>query len=449
MFDPLEATLRQLAAVGGHELVLGLLAFAMPNGPTVRGVYESLRDELLDGLRSAMPVDAVVLPLHGAMIAEGYPDCEGDVIERVRRIVGPDIPIGIELDLHCHFTEKMRTQANVIVAYKEYPHTDLTDRLEEVWNLTIATAEKKIHPMTAVFDCRMTDLWHTTHEPMQSFVRRMQALEGRDGILSVSFGHGFPWGDVSEAGAKIWVVTDGDQVAAKRTAEMLGREIFEMRDKTRVQQTSLGVALDRLDSDQRAGLWVLADIADNAGGGASSDSTFILRELIERKMTNVALGGFWDLGAVQICREGGVGAKIALRVGGKCGPPSGTPVDLVVTVRAIDEAHYQTGLGGSRLPCGASTWVSTEDGIDIVLISLRGQVIGTDFFTRLGIDLTNKRAVVVKSSQHFREAFGPISKEVVYVDTPGLLRNDFENVPFAHRDANYWPRVADPWAVQV
>jgi microcystin degradation protein MlrC len=114
---------RQLAAEG-HETVESLLAFAQPLGRTVRSVYESLRDEILDDLRKAGPVDGVILVLHGAMVADGYDDCEGDVISRVRAIVGPKVPIGVSLDLHCHFTQKMLTEADAIICYKEYPHTD-------------------------------------------------------------------------------------------------------------------------------------------------------------------------------------------------------------------------------------------------------------------------------------------------------------------------------------
>jgi len=448
LFEPADHLLRQLAAQDGHQLVAGLWAFAQPYGPTLRSVYEQLRGELLAGLRASLPVHAVILPLHGAMVAEGYPDCEGDLIEHVRDIVGPAVPIGVELDLHCHFTERMRLHADVIVCYKEYPHTDINDRLAEVWALTVAAAERRIRPVTAVFDCRMSGLWHTTREPMVAFVQRMKDLEGQRGILSVSFGHGFPWGDVPEAGAKVWVVADGLQpgaeVRAQALAGELGRELFAMREANRGTQVSIDVALDRMLAAPSKKPFVLADVADNAGGGAASDATFILRRVLERGIGNVALGAFWDLGAVQICKDAGVGAVLQLRVGGKCGPTSGDPVDMRVTVRAVKSDHQQSGLAGSVQACGASVWVSTQDGIDLVLISVRTQVFGPELFTGLGIDLTSKRAIVVKSSQHFHALFADLASDVVYVDSPGLMRMDFENIPYQFRDLNYWPREARP-----
>jgi len=434
---------RRLAARDGHEVHFGLLAAAQPAGTTVQAAYETLRDQLLQRLQADLPVNAVLLVLHGAMVAEACADCEGDLIEHVRALVGPAVPIGVELDLHCHFTERMRRHADILIAYKEYPHTDMVERFEELWALTIATAQGRVRPVTAVHDCRMVGFWHTTREPMKSFVARMKALEARPSVLSVSFGHGFPWGDVPEAGAKVWVVTDSDEALGAQLARELGQEIWDMRHQTAARQSSIDQAMDRLASHEGDHPLVLADIADNAGGGAGSDATFILRALVQRGIGRVALGPFWDLGAIQMCCEAGVGAKLDLRVGGKLGPLSGDPVDLPVTVRAIVPDHWQSGLGGHPSPCGRSVWVSTQEGLDLVLVSIRQQAFGTELFTGLGIDLTTRRGIVVKSSQHFHAAYAPLSSEVLYVQTPGLLNTDFANIPYRHRSLDYWPRPRD------
>lgn len=446
--NPYAEVLKELAKADGHEVVSGLMVGAQPSGATVRSAYERMRDHIMDQLRAAMPVQAVMLPLHGAMVAEGYFDCEGDMIAHVRAIVGPEVAIGVELDLHCHFTEQLRQQADIVIAYKEYPHTDIIDRFRELWRLTLDCAAGAITPVTVVHDLRMMGFWHTTREPMASFVKRMMALEGRNGILSISFGHGFPYGDTPDTGAKVWVISDAahdpNGAHADLLARMLGQEIRDMRHLTGSSTTALDDAIELVARHAADKPVLLADIADNAGGGAASDSTFILHALASRTIGNVALGPFWDLGAIQICREAGVGATLDLRVGGKCGPPSGHPVDLKVTVRAIREDHSQSAMG-FVMQCGPSVWVNTQDGIDLVLISIRQQGYGTDLFTGLGIDLAVKRAIVVKSSQHFHDQFAPLASEVHYVDTPGLLRNDLENLPFVHCNPNYWPRVDDPW----
>ena len=435
--------LRQLLAAGGHELVESVSAWAQPLGRTVRAVYERLRDAVLADLAAAGPVDAVVLLLHGAMVADGYDDCEGDLIARVRALVGPQVPIGVELDLHCHYTALMHRSADVIVCYKEYPHIDGLLRLQELLPIVLGTAEGRLHPTSAVFDCKMVGKWHTTSEPMAGFVRRLQQVEQQPGVLSVSLGHGFPWADVAEGGAKLWVVTDNDPALAARLAEQLGRAFWDLREQTQVPMWPLDAALDHVQAAP-AGPLVLADVADNAGGGALSDSSFVLRALLQRGLGDVALGLVWDLGAVQVCAAAGVGARLDLRLGGKCGPGSGDPVDLPVVVRAVCDAHWQPGLAGERSPLGRSVWVQAANGVDIVVNSLRSQVLGPEAFTGLGIDLAGKRLVVVKSAQHFHARFAPLAREVLYVNTPGSMDQDFARLPYRVRPLDYWPRVAEP-----
>lgn len=436
--------LRELAEADGHEVVESLCTLAQPAGRTVRHVYEALRDEILADLRAALPVDAVQLMLHGAMAAEGYDDCEGDLAERIRAIVGPGVAIGLELDLHCHFTERMRRAADVNIAFKEYPHVDAEARGRELYRLLVDTAAGRVRPVTEVFDCKMVGLWHTTREPMRAFVARMQAVEREPGVLSVSLGHGFPWGDVPEAGAKLWVVTDGDPALARRRADELGREFWALREATRTDIVGIDAALAAAPAEGR-GPVVLADVADNPGGGASGDSSFILQRLVERGLGNAVVGLLWDLGAVQICKEAGVGAELDLRVGGKCGPASGWPVDLRVTVRAIVEDHSQNALG-VRERLGTCVWVEAAGGLHVVLSSVRTQSYGTDAFTGLGLTLEDKDLVVVKSTQHFHAQFAPLARAVLYVSTPGAMNFDFAAIPYRLRSLDYWPRVAQPHA---
>jgi microcystin degradation protein MlrC len=372
---------RKLAEADGHAVVDSVCAFAQPAGTTLRRVYEGLLADLLADLAAAMPVDVVLLKMHGAMVADGYDDCEGDTLARVRAIVGRDAVVGIELDLHCHLTELMREQADVIITYKEYPHVDVAARARELYAICIAAKEGRVRPVIAYYDCRMIMMWRTPVEPMAGFVRRMQALEGKDGILSVSFGHGFPWGDVADVGARIVVVADGDAAKAARVAEELGREVWRLRHEAWTAHDTIDAAIDAALAAP-AGPIVLADVADNAGGGAPSDSTPLLRRLVERGVTGVASGCYWDPMAVRFCFEAGVGACFDLRIGGKCGVASGLPIDLTVTVRALAEHHSQGGLAGGRADLGASAWVEA-DGIHLILNSERCQVFHPDAFTGL------------------------------------------------------------------
>lgn len=434
---------RGLGTRDGHAIAESICTFAQPGGTTVGAVYEELRDLLLADLRAAMPVDVVLLFLHGAMVAEGYDDCEGDTLARVREIVGQQAVIGAVLDLHCHLTETMRTAANILVTYKEYPHDDMAERAADVYRLSLQTAAGTIRPVMAYHDCRMVSMWRTPVAPMRGFVDRMSALEGRDGILSVSFGHGFPWGDVADVGAKMLVIADGGAAKAAALARRLGEEIWSQREAMATRHDSIDAAIDLALADGE-GPMVLADVADNAGGGAPSDNTAILRRLVQRGVQGAVSGCYWDPLAVQFCREAGEGATFMLRIGGKCGATSGEPVDLRVTVRRFADNHTQAGLSGGRAVFGPSAWVA-GDGIDLVLVSLRQQTFAPDAFTGLGLALADKRLVVVKSTQHFHAAFAPIARGIRYVAAPGAIPPDYAAIPFTKLTRPYWPRAADPW----
>ena len=440
--EPLHVWRRRTEELQG-TVTESIAAFAQPSGTTVRPVYESLRGELLADLRAAGEVDIVLLTMHGAMVAEGYDDCEGDILRRVRDLVGEDTIIGVELDLHCSITQEMTTHANVIVTFKEYPHIDGGLRAEELFSLCLAAHRGETQPVMQVFDCKMVNMWRTPEEPMRSLVAEMQALEGKDGVLSVSFAHGFPWGDVADASARVLVVADGDSDKAQQTARYFGDRLWSLREQTSQTLPDIDAALDKVEGATKGPI-VLADVADNAGGGAPSDSTFILERLIARNIRSALTGFYWDPLAVRFCAEAGEGATLTLRVGGKCGRSSGLPVDLDVTVRRIVDEASQS-FGDNQMPMGTAVWLSTEHGIDLVVNSRRTQVFHPNGFEQLGIDLSNYHCVVVKSTQHFYAGFDPIAAEIIYVAAPGAIPPDFANIPYEKFDAPFWPKVENPY----
>jgi microcystin degradation protein MlrC len=401
---------RRMAEERNHQVVEGLAAFAQPAGITVRNVYESLRQELLDGIAGAMPLDMVLINMHGAMVGDGYDDCEGDILARVREIVGPDVVIGAELDLHCSITDAMTSNADVLVTFKEYPHVDMNERAREVFDICLAKSQGDADPVIALYDCRMINMWRTPVEPTAGLVRRMQEQEGRDGILSVSFAHGFPWGDVADASAKVMVIADGDGARAAQVARQFGAEIWQMRDEAASTGVSIDEALD-LALAAPAGPVVLADVSDNAGGGAPSDSTFLLHAMLERNIENAVSGIYWDPVAVRFCREAGEGASFDLRIGGKCGVASGDPVDLRITVRGIIEDAWQY-FGNGKQRMGTAVWVE-GNGIDLILNTVRTQTFHPRAFEQFGIDLAAKQIIALKSTQHFYAGFAPVAKEVI------------------------------------
>ena len=427
---------RQVAVTEGWTLIEGLVAGAQPGGVTTRAVYENLRDELLEDLRRALPVQMVLLGLHGAMVADGYDDCEGDLLRRVREIAGPGVVIGAELDPHNHLTAEMTDNADLLIAFKEYPHTDIVERARELVTLASAAARGEVRPVHAVVDCEMIVTIHTTNEPGRSFVDRIAALEGRDGVLSISLTHGFPLGDVPDMGTKVLVYTDGDHAKADALAKSLANELIGLREKLAVPFLGIDDALDRALAAAKP--VVLADRADNPGSGSPGDSTFILRRMRERGIRNAAIGPMWDPLAVRIAFEAGVGARLPLRIGGKVGPASGDPLDLMCEVKALFPDMLMTGLSGAPTPVGDAALVAA-DGIEIVLITRRNQAMGTDVFTQLGCKLTSKDIIVVKSAQHFQASFAPIAKSVFHVEAPGAATPDLASLPFRKIKRPKWP----------
>ncbi len=428
---------RRRAAEFGWQVQQGLITSAPPGGITTRATYEALRDELLNDLQQALPVDMVLLSLHGAMVADGYDDCEGDILARVRQMVGPQAIIGAELDLHAHLTRQMVEQANVLVLFKEYPHTDILERAEELVDVCARALEQQVRPVPALVDCDMIVPIHTTREPGKRIVQHLQSFEGRNGVLTVSLAHGFATGDVPEMGTRVLVYTDGDAAGAQALARQLADELIAQRDTLQVPYRSIDEAIDEALAFN-GGPVVLADRPDNPGSGAPGDSTFVLRRLIERGVQNAALGPLWDPVAVRIAFDVQPGATLPMRIGGKIGPLSGDPVDALCTVKALVPDLIMTGLGNAPVPMGDAALVNVG-GVDVVLTTLRNQAMNTDLFSQLGCDITTKKIVVVKSAQHFHASFSKVAAHIIYVGGQGVATPEWHTLSYNKIKRPKWP----------
>ena len=431
---------RERAEVKGWNVAEGLCAFATPSGLTVKRTHETLRDEILDVLRAAMPVDAVLLSLHGAMVADGYDDCEEDLVHRIREIIGPDIPIGCELDLHCHISKQFCDDVTAFVIYKEYPHIDFAERAEEVWDIIEATLEGQIKPKISMFDCRMIGLYHTTREPMQGFVQGMRDLEGKDGVLSVSLGHGFPWANIPHVGTRVAVVTDDRQAVGDALAEKLGRELWELRNEITPPFIDLADAIVAAEGVSD-GPVVFGDIADNPGGGGSNDGVEILRELITQGVTRAALATIYDPKVVEEAIEVGVGNMLTTSLGAKTDDFHGQAMDVTGCVRSIWDGHFTYKGPMSR---GASASLGTcavldIGGILVIVSSKRIQSRDPEMFRAAGVDPMDQKILVVKSAVHFRAGFNPIAADIIIADAPGLTALNLSQFDFKRIQRPLYP----------
>jgi microcystin degradation protein MlrC len=420
----------------GADIFGAFQAGAEPSGPIVRKAYEALRDELLGQISDALPLDYVVLVLHGAMVADGYDDCEGDLLARIRHLAGASATVGATLDPHCHLTPKMIDTADLLLTYKEYPHFDMADRLNELVAKVIAIHEGRLSPVPSVCRVPVISLYATDREPMRSFVDRLFALEKKNGIISISVAHGFPWGDVPEMGTKVLVYADGGSKGAQ-LARALATELFDMRGATFPTLTSLNDAV-RI-AIQQPGLTVMGDLADNPGGGAPGDATFLLHTLVDNGATDVAFGALWDPVAVDFAMLAGVGVRVRLRVGGKASAASGSPLDVEGVVTAIREKFSVPIWDVGVQHYGNAVALRLERGIDLVLTTTRGQVYSPKVFEDIGIDVRSKHIAVVKSAYHFNREFGPIAARVMHVSSPGTLSMDFRTIPYLNIRRPIWP----------
>jgi microcystin degradation protein MlrC len=435
---------REVCAKEGFELIEGSASWADPAGLVARATYEEMRDTILDQLRAAMPVDGVVLGLHGAMVAQGYDDCEGDFLARVRDIVGPDILVCAELDPHSHLTEKRAAAADFFVYFKEFPHTDFVDRARDLWDIAVRALKGEIKPVMSIFDCRMIDVFPTSRQPMRGFVDNLFALEKSEpGLLSLSVVHGFMAGDVPEMGTKLVAITDNDPARGAALAEKLGRQLYAMRGTFMVPQLDEKQAVEAAIAAAK-GPVVIADVWDNPGGGTAGDATVILAEVMARNVTDIAVGTIWDPIAVQICFAAGEGAEIMLRFGAKSAPDTGSPIDRRVTVKKLVR-DAQMRFGESFAPFGDAAWIHF-DGVDVILNSTRAQSFDSSLFSALGVDPTSRKILLIKSTNHFYDSFSKIASEIIYCSAGKPYPNRPAETDYRKARKDIWPMVENPWS---
>ncbi|MFN8893721.1 MAG: M81 family metallopeptidase [Betaproteobacteria bacterium] len=414
------------ALEAGLPVAPSYFATCQPSAPLSASGWATLRDEMLTDLAGAGVIDRVFLFLHGAQCAQGTDDVEGELIAAIRAHVGPRVPIAVLLDLHANVSRQMLEHTDYLMACLEYPHTDYAARAREAYDLLERHVNKGLHPATAAVRVPVVGAYPTTLAPMRSYLARERELQGRPGVLSVSTCHGFWLSDVPDAGATILVTTDGDPAAAEGLALELAGRFAEAAVPTSEGLSARAAVQQALRLAAETGKpSVIADRCDNPGGGAAGDSTFILRELMATGADGLALAMIWDPMAVDFAHRAGTGARLALRLGGKVGPRSGDPVDVVAEVISVrDDARQAVFAQGEPLLELGSTARLRIGGVDVVVNTERQQVFDPRVFIAHGIDPSACRVMVVKSTTHFRNGFAPFAGAIIDCETPGSVTTD-------------------------
>jgi microcystin degradation protein MlrC len=432
----------------GWSLVHPVSANPNPSGIVTDDAFETVTGMVLDAVDKRGPIDGVLLHLHGAMVSESHEDAEGEFLARLRRRLGPEVPVVVTLDLHANVTQRMADNANALIAYRTYPHIDQYERAWQGAELLERAMQGEVRPKTVIARRAMLhglDWGRTQRGPMAELLARGNAIEERGEALTVSICAGFPLADIYDAGPSVTVTVDAGRpgMRGQAIAENFMDYAWETRDYTSVNMLSVAEAValaGRGEPGDRP--LVVADFTDNPGGGGYGDATAFLQGLIEAGVDSVAFHAICDPEAVQEGMRAGVGAKTTLTLGGKTDPLlGGGPLTLFGEVVCLTNGRfiaYGPMGGGIERDYGPSM-VFRVGGIDIIAITNNGQAVDLAQFTSLGVDPTRYRTVAVKSMQHFRAAFEPIAREVVLVDTAALCSGNYAPELYTKVRRPIWP----------
>lgn len=427
----------------GMQLVPLSFASAMPSGLPTRETYLLLKRELLSRLGEALPVDGVLLSLHGAFAAQGVDDVDGDLLESVRALVGPRCPVVAVHDLHGNISQRMVNAADALIVERTYPHTDMAQRGIEAARLVARMLAEDLRPAMGYRSLPL--FWaaakmDTSRPPMSEAIDRVRELDERPGVLSASLAVGFQWVDSPIAGASVVVVTEGDAPAAQAYADELAQWVWQRRADWQREPLSPARALELGEAAGRYPI-ILADQADNPGGGAPGDSTEILRLFIERDLRDAAVLYLVDPAVAAAAKRAGVGVTLNVEVGGKSHPLLGPPVSMQAEVLAVSNGHFTYDgpmWAGVVEDMGVSALLR-QRGVHVIVISRRQQPVDLAFARGLGLDCRRMQYLCLKSSGHFRSGFGPVAGSVYSVDATGLLTQDFTRLPFARLGRKIYP----------
>jgi len=428
----------------GFQVVPLLFASTLPCGMITRDAFDRLVGETLELISREGPWDAVLLANHGAAVSEVYPDVDGEIAARVRAIVGPNVPIGMALDLHGNISQRMIENTTTCVFYRQNPHLDPTPRAFECGEIIYRTVRGEIRPVQALETPPLVVnivKQYTGEEPMAGLIRACNEVIRSPGMLSASVIEGYPYADIADMGMSFLAVHDGDPAAARAAARSLARLAWERRAELQGNIPSPTEAL-RYAMAAGKGPIVLMDVGDNIGAGSPADSTILLAEA-RRLGARSFLQTLYDPESVRACVAAGVGNEVTVRVGGKTDDRHGQPVELTGRVRLIGDGKFEepnpTHGGGRYFDGGTTAVLETDDDYTIVLTTRRIGNTSIQQIYSLGIRPERKKIVIAKGVVSPRPAYEPIAAAVILANTPGITTADLSQFTYQHRRRPLYP----------
>ncbi len=421
-----------------HVLLPTAWAAASPSAHVTEDAFERIATMIVDGIRAAMPVDAVYLDLHGAMVAEHVDDGEGELLQRVPKLVGERVALVASLDLHANVTQRMQRNADLLIAYRTYPHVDMADTGERVARFLhrLVDADQRPHlaslrlPFLIPLQAQSTMM-----EPNSSIYSKLAALDTPGAVAS--FTPGFPAADFEECGPVVFAYSD-DAGAARSAVETLWNIVNEAESDYACPVYEPGEAVRKAMSIAATSTRpvVIADTQDNPGAGGDSNTTGMLRALVENRAQRAAIGLMVDREAALAAHSAGEGAEIEIALGGQSAIAGDAPFESRFLVERLSEGRFDcTGpfYRGVHMNIGPCACLQIG-GVRVVVASDKPQMADQQMYRFIGIEPTSEKILVNKSSVHFRADFAPIAEQILVAKAPGPMLADLAEFP--------WTRLA-------
>lgn len=435
----------EVADQNGWEVIPTIATGATPSAPTDAETYAYLKEQLLAPIRESQP-EAVLLSLHGAMEAEGVPDPEGDLVRSIKEIIG-DKPVLLTMDLHGNITREMSENTAGVFAFDTNPHVDGYERGLEAAIVLKHIFAGSIKPVVAYAHPPMmppTINMRTAEGPMVELFALARQWEQNPGIINVSVFGGFPFGDVPHAGLSVVTTANADKDLAQQCSDAIAARAWEIRDQFLKRIANVEEAIEQCLSileEDGVGPVILADVADNPGGGGSGDTPELLRALLAQNIPGAAAAILWDPETVRQAVALGVGKVGTFQLGGKAEPNYGAPIKVQATVRAITDGLFNPrGPVGRGMQWNMGTSVLLQVGnTRVVVSSIRIACNDADVFRVMGVDPADASVLLVKSRGHFRASFEPLARKIIEVDAPGAANPNLDRYTYRHVTRPLWP----------
>ncbi len=413
-------------AIGGIELLPTFAANTTPSGTIRAETWARIKHNVVEGIRRVMPLDGICLALHGAGVAEGCGDIEGDLLRDLRREFGA-IPVAATLDLHGNITERMVDNADLLFGVKEYPHIDMYERGQDAITHLHAMIAGTLKPRMALVRLPLAiPTTNTFHGPLKTIKERCAELEATPGIVHCAAYHGFPYADSAATCVSVLAIADNDAAAANRAAMDVADRVWAMRDVFAVRLPGAAEGMDTALASPETPV-LINETSDNPGAGAPGDGTHLLAEMLARNVPGTCFAHIADPAVVAAAHDAGQGARISVELGGKVDTLHGHALAVTAEVRLVTHCRFiaSTPMGrGAQRDLGRSALLRIGQ-VDVIVTELKSQLLDDEMLKLHGIELAALRILAIKSSQHFRAFFEGAVAKIVTVDTPGIATFDF------------------------